>query len=115
MMLDPAEFFGYHIGKMGLEKEKRYYWAVMQTDGTILYDTDRSQINKNVFTDPFYKKYADLRRVMKNVAEIKSGSDMYTETEKHTQATVHVFWDTFKVYGTDYKIMVMKILEEKKV
>jgi len=115
LMVNPEKYFGVHIRKMGLEKEKRYYWTVIQTDGTMLYDTDNTQIGKNVFTDPYYKKYPDIRRVVKNVTQIKSGSDIYTETEHHTQGTVQVYWDTVKIYGTEYKIMNMKLISEKKI
>jgi len=115
LMADPESYFGRHIRKMGLEKEKRYYWAVLQSDGTLLYDTDDSQIGKNPLTDPRYKKYSDLRRVIKNITQLKSGSDQYTEIEGHTQGTVQAYWDTVEIYGSKFKIVAMKLIGEKKV
>jgi len=115
VVVNSEGYFGRHIRKMGLEKEKRYYWAVLQSDGTLLYDTDDSQIGKNPLTDPRYKKYSDLRRVIKNITQLKSGSDQYTEIEGHTQGTVQAYWDTVEIYGSKFKIVAMKLIGEKKV
>jgi hypothetical protein len=87
----------------------------MQTDGLILYDQDPDQINKNIFTDPMFEPFSDLISFSRTVAYNPSGAGSYDFYKKGYQDKVVVkkdaVWDTVKLYGNEWRIVVMEIEE----
>ena len=96
---------------------KPYSIWVMQTDGTIIYDPDPIQVNKNLFTDPMYADFASVISFAKQAAGAQNGANSYDFYKKGlTDKTVvkkAAVWDTVSLYGTDWRIIVTQIVENK--
>lgn len=90
---------------------------VMQTDGMILYDPDPNQINKNIFTDTMFEPFNDLISFSKGVAETPSGAGSYDFYKKgfedKTVVKKDAVWDTVSLYGREWRIIAMEIVEDK--
>lgn len=96
---------------------KPYSIWVMQTDGTVIYDPDPVQVNKNLFTDPMYADFDSVISFAKQAAEMPSGASSYDFYKKglndKTIVKKDTVWDTVSLYGTDWRIIVTKIIENK--
>ncbi len=81
---------------------------LMQTDGLILYDADPRQIGLNVFRDPMYQPFPELRALAKRVAAEKEGTGEYRFFEKGTGPTTMevAYWRTVDIHGTQWRIVI---------
>ena len=61
---------------------------VMQKDGYIVYDSDSSQIGRNVFTDPFYQDYTGLPALTRRTVAERAGVGTYTPPVQPPQKQV---------------------------
>jgi len=86
---------------------------IMQKDGLIIYDQDLNQIGRNIFTDTFFRLFADLVSFSRTVAMAKDGAgsyDFYSEGMKDkTIVKKYAVWDTVSLYGRQWRIIVMEI------
>lgn len=82
---------------------------VMQTDGVVLYDPDKNQINRNIFTDPMFEPFDSLILFSKTMAVMRSGSGSYSFYKKgfHDRKIVDkaAVWDTVGLYKTEWRIV----------
>lgn len=88
---------------------------IMQPNGLIIYDPDTEEIGKNIFTDPIYKPFEDLRSFSKTVALSNNGAGSYDFyagglVDKKLVKKVAV-WDTVGLYGTEWRVVAMEIQE----
>jgi hypothetical protein len=85
---------------------------VMQTDGRILYDPDVEEIGRNLFEDPLYQPFTQLRSLGKKIAVESSGSDHYEffgcglikEVKKKAS------WVTVGLHGTEWRLVVIQVV-----
>jgi len=80
---------------------------VMQQDGLSLYDTDKSQIGRNLFTDPMYQTYSDLQALGKQVAASNSGTGSYSFPPAGGGQAVkkHVYWVSIGLHDTSWRLI----------
>jgi hypothetical protein len=80
---------------------------VMQKDGLIIYETDRSQIGLNLFTDPLYKDYPELIELGQKMVKEQVGQGSYTFLSKRTKMVVRkeAAWRTLNFYGRDWIVV----------
>jgi hypothetical protein len=79
---------------------------IMQKDGVILYDTDRSQIGRNTFTDPLYQEYAGLLELAQRVIADQAGVGTYAIPDQQLQKQVakRSVWTTVGLHGTEWRL-----------
>jgi hypothetical protein len=99
-----------------LVKGLPYNIFVMQTDGTILYDPDPNQVNKNTFTDPMFTPFKSVASFCKSAAGKPQGSGTYEfykrGYENKTIVKKNAIWDTASLYGTDWRIVAVEIVQK---
>ena len=81
---------------------------VMQKDGYIVYDSDSSQIGRNVFTDPFYQDYTGLPALTRRTVAERAGVGTYTPPEQPIQKQVVKMsvWTTVGLHGTEWRLII---------
>ena len=92
---------------------------IMQPNGLIIYDPDTEEIGKNIFTDPIYKPFEDLRSFSKTVALSNNGAGSYQfyagGLEDKTLVKKVAVWDTVGLYGTEWRVVAMEIQDAVEV
>ncbi|MBN1455803.1 MAG: hypothetical protein JW945_06110 [Methanomicrobia archaeon] len=85
---------------------------VMQPDGLILYDPDREEIGRNLFTDPLYQPYPELLALGTEIAANTSGSGSYTFLGRGMSAPVEksASWVTVGLHGTDWRVVATQVV-----
>ncbi len=83
----------------------------MQTDGRILYDEDKSEIGRMLFTDPVYKPFPQLLALGSLIAREKTGSGSYEYRQKGLEKVVtkDAHWTTVGLHGTHWRLVVMHV------
>ncbi|MDD5084786.1 MAG: hypothetical protein PHE61_01940 [Candidatus Omnitrophica bacterium] len=83
---------------------------VMQTDGLVLYDQDREEIGKNVFTDPLYKPFTDFLSIAERISKEKTGSGSYEGLAAglERKTTKDASWVTVGLYDNEWRVVVVK-------
>ncbi|MDO8872027.1 MAG: cache domain-containing protein [Methanoregula sp.] len=80
---------------------------VTQTDGTVIYDTTKEEIGKNLFSDPSYADPA-LQAIFTRIVKEPSGSGKYTfrDREWNRNVTKTAVWDTAGIDGAVWRVVV---------
>jgi hypothetical protein len=79
---------------------------VVQTDGTLLFASDRQPAGRNIFNDPGLVKYPDLVHLLGNITTEWEGNTMVTITDMQgNQVTKHLVWTTVGIRGTEWRIV----------
>jgi branched-chain amino acid transport system substrate-binding protein len=83
---------------------------VMEKGGVVLYDQDAEEIGRNVFTDPSYQSFPELISAAQLMDSEKSGQTTYSyyQTGTTTKVVKKTYWDTWEMYGTEWKIIWVK-------
>ncbi len=81
---------------------------LMQTDGTVIYDVDASQIGLNVFRDPLYQHFPELIALARNVAAANEGTGSYRFYRKGAEAPVEkaAYWRTVALHGATWRLVI---------
>ncbi|NLI13980.1 MAG: hypothetical protein GX425_15520 [Peptococcaceae bacterium] len=81
---------------------------VMQKDGYILYDSDSSQIGRNVLTDSFYQGYTGLPALAGRTVADRAGVGRYAPPDQslQKQAVKKSVWTTVGLHGTEWRLIV---------
>ena len=84
---------------------------MMQKDGRIIYDVNKEEIGKNLFTDPLYAKYPSLLKVAREMALRSRGSSRYEFLDKKMDKTVmkNIIWTTILMHGTEFRLALASI------
>lgn len=108
LLIMPQKVIGETVRPL-LEGTKIEVWA-MDIDGRVLYDADTSEIGKNLFSDPVYQPYPELRSLSRSIADQKSGTGEYSFLRQGTNEEVkkQAQWDTVGLYGAEWRIIVTK-------
>jgi hypothetical protein len=87
-----------------------YSVTVIQKDGLNLYDTDSSQIGKNLFEDPIYKPYPQLLALGRDVVAERSGMGSYVflNKEHNENVTKEICWTTVGLHGNEWRLVAIR-------
>lgn len=85
---------------------------IMDLNGNIVYDPDYEEIGKNLFTDPLYDGFEELKAVAKQMQRDKSGIGLYKYYDNGTHHTVtkQMHWTTVQMYGTQWRLVMTQVL-----
>ncbi len=80
----------------------------MQSDGMIIYDQDKEEIGKMLFSDPLYASHETLLALGKQIASVPSGEGTYIFlapelTEKVIKKAV---WRTVRLHGQEWRVVL---------
>lgn len=86
-------------------------WA-MQKDGVILYDLNKEEIGRNLFTDEMYKPYGNLQVLGYEIIETENGIGSYTFLSDTMKESVEkqCFWETVGLYDMQWKLVLTSLL-----
>lgn len=81
---------------------------LMQKDGLMIYDLDTKQIGLNVFSDPLYKPFPQLRSLAKKVAAKREGigSYLFYRDSKSKPVKKVAYWKTVALHGTEWRLVI---------
>lgn len=87
-----------------------YSVTVIQKDGLNLYDTDSSQIGKNLFEDPIYKPYPQLLALGRDVVAERSGMGSYVflNKEHNENVTKEICWTTVGLHDNEWRLVAIR-------
>lgn len=90
-----------------IEKELNVNCFVMQKDGTLIYDTDPSQIGSNIFSDQLYKGYPELVSLGKRMVREKNGRGYYTFLIHGTDKIIkkQAVWKTIQFFDNNWIVV----------
>ena len=88
---------------------------VIQKDGLILYDREKQEIGRNIFSDPIYKPFPQLRALTRRIAEEDSGSGVYEYPFENSGRPVkkQAYWTTVELHGAQWRLVVINVIKEK--
>ena len=84
---------------------------VLETDGTQIYDPNPEEISRNIFTDPLYSSYDELRKLTKEIVKEKSGVGSYQFLDSAFNKVVKkkAYWTTIGLHGTKWRVVLTRI------
>jgi len=91
-------------------------WS-MQTNGTLIFDPDPSQQDKNLLTDPIYIDYPEVQAFTHQVAEQASGYGSYKYFDKNLEddsgqvVSKEAYWATIGIFNAEWRLVVVHVLE----
>ena len=108
VVIQPDKFIGYYINKYVAGKVDDFW--VMETNSTEIFDTDSTQIGRNILTDPLYAQFTSLHEAVKTINNGASGKTFYSFLDKTKNKTVtkDVWWRTSIYYNTTWKFQIVK-------
>lgn len=95
----------------------KYSMWSMQTNGTLIFDPDPSQQDKNLLTDPIYADYPEVQAFTHQVAEEASGYGSYKYFDKNLEddsgrvVSKEAFWGTIGIFNGEWRLVVVHVLE----
>jgi len=85
-----------------------YELWVMQTDGMIIYDEDKNEIGRMLFSDPIYADYGNLLKLSKKIvaAPEGKGSYIYLAPESNEKAIKNAIWKSVKLHDCEWRVVL---------
>jgi len=105
LLIKPEQFFAsFAVPEL---QGQRPEMMVTQKDGYVVYDSDSSQIGRNVFTDPFYQDYTGLPALTRRTAADRAGVGTYAPPDQPPQKQVvkRSVWTTVGLHGTEWRLI----------
>ncbi|MGD6932903.1 MAG: PDC sensor domain-containing protein [Candidatus Bathyarchaeia archaeon] len=90
-------------------------WS-MQLNGTLIYDPDPAQQDKNLLTDPIYTDYPEVQAFTHQVAEQHAGYGTYSYYDKDLSdssgkiVNKEAYWTTIGLYNTQWRLVIVHAL-----
>ena len=108
ILTEPAFFDHIITGKMANFPVE--IW-MMQKDGRMIYDINKEEIGKNIFTDPMYANYPSLLAEARNMATSPQGRGQYRFLDKRMDRTVtkNMVWTTVALHGTEFRLALVYV------
>jgi hypothetical protein len=105
-LIRPELFINPLISKSMVPKD--YELWIMQTDGMIVYDLDKEEIGKMLFSDPIYKEYESLLKLGKKIAAAEEGEGSYVFLAPGLEEKVikKVIWKTVKLHNREWRVVL---------
>jgi len=91
-------------------------WS-MQLNGTLIYDPDPEQQDKNLLTDPIYVDYPEVQAFTHQVAEQHTGYGTYSYYDKNLSdassklVNKEAYWTTIGLYNTQWRLVIVYTLK----
>lgn len=84
---------------------------MMDSGGTLIWDQDIPDIGRNLFTDPYYDPFPNLKIALEKIAAEEYGETTYSFFQAGTSIEVvkRAHWVTFTHHGQQWKIVHVKI------
>jgi hypothetical protein len=110
-LINSTEFFGSILAPRQ-PKEKAEFWVMGAKDGTVLYDTDKTQIGLKL-TDIVFQQFSELQNLGKRVERERAGYGTYEFFDQDHKKTVKksVYWTTLANRGDEIRLMLTQVLE----
>lgn len=85
-----------------------YELWIMQPDGMIIYDQDKEEIGRMLFSDPLYAEYANLLALGRKIAATPAGKGSYLFLAPGSQEKVikNVVWQTISLHGREWRVVL---------
>ncbi|WP_345977945.1 cache domain-containing protein [Sulfurimonas sp. HSL3-7] len=85
-----------------------YELWIMQPDGMIIYDQDKSEIGRMLFTDPIYADYKNLLKLSRKIvsAPAGKGSYLYLAPESDEKAIKEAIWQSVKLNNKEWRVVL---------
>ncbi|HOT86923.1 MAG TPA: hypothetical protein PLE94_06305, partial [Thermotogota bacterium] len=83
------------------------FW-IMHPTGTIVYDPDTWEIGRNLFTDPVYEPFEELRTLGRQMTVKSSGNGAYSFFAVGSDHVVQkkALWRTVRAFDTELKLII---------
>lgn len=93
-----------------LEGQDFEIW-MMEQGGTLIWDQDLPDIGRNLFTDPYYDPFPNLRVALEKIVAEDYGETTYSFFQAGTNIEVVklAHWVTFSHHGQEWKIVHVRI------
>jgi hypothetical protein len=106
ILIRPELFINPMIGKSMIPED--YELWIMQTDGMIVYDLDKEEIGKMLFSDPIYQTYDSLLELGKKIAAAPEGEGSYIYLAQGLEEKVikKVIWKTVKLHDREWRVVL---------
>jgi len=85
-----------------------YELWIMQPDGMVIYDQDKEEIGKMLFSDPMYTDYGNLLELGKKIAASPTGegSYIYLAPERKEKVIKKAIWQTVGLHNRDWRVVL---------
>ncbi|MGD9000504.1 MAG: cache domain-containing protein, partial [Granulosicoccaceae bacterium] len=85
-----------------------YELWIMQTDGMIIYDQDREEIGKMLFSDPLYTGFGNLLELGRQIVAAPSGEGRYIflAPELKQKVIKHAIWQTVRLHDREWRVVL---------
>ncbi len=85
-----------------------YELWIMQPDGMIIYDQDKSEIGKNLFSDPMYADHESLLKLGKKISSTASGEGSYIFLAPKLKDKVikKAIWRTVGLHNGEWRVVL---------
>ncbi len=96
--------------------------TITQKDGKIIYDGDPDQVGKYSLSDPLFRDFPSIIRLLKQAYNEKQGTGTYTflkeatpdpknpKTVKEDIVDKAIVWNTTDLYGNEWKVFINKVI-----
>jgi hypothetical protein len=85
-----------------------YELWIMQPDGKIIFDQDKEEIGRMLFSDPLYADYASLRKLGTKIASDPDGKGSYVflAPGSKEKSIKNVAWQTVRLHGREWRVVL---------
>lgn len=85
-----------------------YELWIMQPDGMIIYDQDREEIGRMLFSDPLYAEYGNLLEMGRKIAATSTGKGSYVYLAPGSKEKVvkNMAWQTVRLHGREWRVVL---------
>jgi hypothetical protein len=91
-------------------------WVMQPDNGMIIYDQDREEIGRMLFTDPLYRDYRSLLELGREIAAHPSGQGSYVFFAPGLKEKVikKAVWQTVRLYNREWRVVLVRRPYEKR-
>lgn len=85
-----------------------YELWIMQPDGMIIYDQDKDEIGRMLFSDPLYAEYGNLLELGRKIAAAPAGNGSYIFLAPGSSEKVvkNMVWQTVRLHGREWRVVL---------
>jgi hypothetical protein len=85
-----------------------YELWIMQPDGLIVYDQDKAEIGRMLFSDPVYAGYGNLLELGKRIATspVGEGSYVFLAPALKDEVIKNAVWQTIRLHDREWRVVL---------
>ena len=85
-----------------------YELWMMQSNGMIIYDQDKEELGKMLFSDPIYAGYESLLKLGKKIAAAPTGKGSYIffAPEHKEKVIKNAIWQTVRLHNREWRVVL---------